>query len=82
MQTQPSAVLPESLLHLRLQDKKLPDPVAYSTNVRDTLSGRLSGILYLEHLDFVASGNEDPSEAHFTLQRDCHEKGLDIKLFR
>lgn len=78
MQSQLATTLPRSLLHLWLSDGKFHDASAYKAVLQDTLHGKLSGILRLESLTFVATEHGGLSTAHLNLKQNCREKGLSL----
>lgn len=78
MQSQLATILPRSLLHLWLNDSKLHDASEYKAVLQGTLHGKLSGILHLESLIFVATDCGELYTAHLNLRQDCREKGLNL----
>ena len=80
IQAQLSAVLPGSLCHLRLHDPEIHNATIYKALLHDTLCGKVSRILHLEHLTFVIPKAYEHYENRLDLRQDCRESGLDVTI--
>lgn len=70
------AVLPVSLHHLELDDNKVRSKYVYKRLMKKALSGKLLGVLQLEHVTLTTPECKQLDETYRSLRQKCSEKGL------